>query len=100
MAYYAQIHNITYFILVQIGVGVFEVSPYTLYTCINRLCFDVVQSTGWPGVVAVMGNWFGKKRRGLLLGVWNSHTSVGNILGTVVPAIWAVPGKPWLIVAL
>ena len=54
-----------------------------------------VQSTGWPGVVAVMGNWFGKKRRGLLLGVWNSHTSVGNILGTVVPAIWAVPGRPW-----
>ena len=54
-----------------------------------------MKSTGWPGVVAVMGNWFGKKRRGLLLGVWNSHTSVGNILGTVVPAIWAVPGKPW-----
>ena len=42
-----------------------------------------------------MGNWFGKKRRGLLLGVWNAHTSVGNILGTVVPAIWAVSGKPW-----
>ncbi|CAI8026915.1 Glucose-6-phosphate exchanger SLC37A2, partial [Geodia barretti] len=76
VAYYGKIHNITYFILVQIGVGVFE-------------------STGWPGVVAVMGNWFGKKRRGLLLGVWNSHTSVGNILGTVVPAIWAVPGRPW-----
>ena len=53
------------------------------------------QSTGWPGVVAVMGNWFGKKRRGLLLGVWNAHTSVGNILGTVIPAIWAVPGRPW-----
>jgi hypothetical protein len=76
VAYYAQIHNIAYFILVQIVVGVFE-------------------STGWPGVVAVMGNWFGKKRRGLLLGVWNAHTSVGNILGTAVPAIWAVPGKPW-----
>ena len=56
---------------------------------------SVLQSTGWPGVVAVMGNWFGKKRRGLLLGVWNAHTSVGNILGTAVPAIWAVPGKPW-----
>ena len=54
------------------------------------------QSTGWPGVVAVMGNWFGKKNRGLLMGVWNSHTSVGNILGTAIPSIWARKGKPWL----
>ena len=29
VAYYAKIHNITYFILVQIGVGVFEVSVGT-----------------------------------------------------------------------
>lgn len=27
VAYYAEIHNITYFILVQIGVGMFEVRP-------------------------------------------------------------------------
>ena len=27
VAYYAKIHNITYFILVQIGVGMFEVRP-------------------------------------------------------------------------
>jgi sugar phosphate permease len=53
------------------------------------------QSTGWPGVVAVMGNWFGKKNRGLFLGIWNAHTSVGNILGTAIPSIWAQPGKQW-----
>ena len=29
VAYYGKIHNITYFILVQIGVGVFEVSVGT-----------------------------------------------------------------------
>ena len=28
VAYYAQIHSITYFIIVQIGVGVFEVTMY------------------------------------------------------------------------
>lgn len=48
-------------------------------------------------MVAVMGNWFGKKNRGLLLGVWNAHTSVGNILGTAVPAIWAVRGQAWYV---
>uniref|UniRef100_A0A1X7TVC1 Major facilitator superfamily (MFS) profile domain-containing protein n=1 Tax=Amphimedon queenslandica TaxID=400682 RepID=A0A1X7TVC1_AMPQE len=76
VAYYANVHHLAYFIFVQIFVGIFE-------------------STGWPGVVAVMGNWFGKKNRGLLMGVWNSHTSVGNILGTAVPSIWARKGKPW-----
>jgi sugar phosphate permease len=24
----------------------------------------VVQSTGWPGVVTVIGNWFGRRKRG------------------------------------
>ncbi|GFY99665.1 major facilitator superfamily protein [Actinidia rufa] len=41
-------------------------------------------SIGWPCVVAVVGNWFGKSKRGLIMGVWNSHTSVGNIIGSVV----------------
>ncbi len=35
----------------------------------------------WPTVVAVMGNWFDKSTRGLVMTVWNSHTSVGNIVG-------------------
>lgn len=60
-------HNMTYFVLVQIMAGVF-------------------QSTGWPAVVSVMGNWFGKSKRGLIMGIWNAHTSVGNILGSLLAA--------------
>ncbi len=26
------------------------------------------------------------------MGVWNSHTSVGNILGTIIPSFWSVCG--------
>ena len=26
------------------------------------MCISYSQSTGWPGVVAVMANWFGKGR--------------------------------------
>lgn len=33
-----------------------------------------------------MANWFGKGKRGLVMGVWNAHTSLGNILGTVIAA--------------
>lgn len=59
------IHSLWYFILVQALAG---------------MC----QTTGWPGVVTVVGRWFGKSKRGLIFGIWNSHTSIGNILGSLV----------------
>ncbi|XP_043271416.1 glucose-6-phosphate exchanger SLC37A2 isoform X2 [Venturia canescens] len=61
------IHNLWYFIVIQAIGGIF-------------------QTSGWPGVVTVVGNWFGKGKRGLIFGVWNSHTSLGNILGTLIAA--------------
>ena len=73
MAYFWNIHSYSYFIIMQVMAGLF-------------------QSTGWPSVVAVMGNWFTGKR-GLIMGVWNAHTSTGNILGAVVAA--AVLSPPW-----
>jgi OPA family glycerol-3-phosphate transporter-like MFS transporter 3 len=42
------------------------------------------QSTGWPAVVAVMGNWFSKDGRGLIFGIWAANASVGNILGALM----------------
>ena len=33
-----------------------------------------------------------KLRRGVIMGVWNWHSSVGNLLGNVIPAFWATPG--------
>ncbi|XP_017777420.1 PREDICTED: glucose-6-phosphate exchanger SLC37A2 isoform X2 [Nicrophorus vespilloides] len=59
------IHSMTYFIVVQIFGG-------------------ICQTTGWPGVVTVVGKWFGKGKRGLIFGIWNSHTSIGNILGSLI----------------
>ncbi|XP_020296460.1 glucose-6-phosphate exchanger SLC37A2 isoform X2 [Pseudomyrmex gracilis] len=59
------IHSLWYFVLVQAIGGIF-------------------QTSGWPGVVTVMGNWFGKSKRGLIFGIWNSHTSLGNILGSLI----------------
>ena len=43
-----------------------------------------VSSSGWPGVVTAVANWFGKSKKGLIFGIWNSHTSIGNILGSVI----------------
>ena len=44
----------------------------------------ILQTTGWPAVVTCIGHWFSKSSRGVLFGIWNSHTNVGNILGAIV----------------
>lgn len=51
-----------------------------LYCCL-WIANGLLQSTGWPCVVAVMGNWFGKAGRGVVFGLWSACASVGNILG-------------------
>uniref|UniRef100_A0A8B9E2L8 Glucose-6-phosphate exchanger SLC37A2 n=1 Tax=Anser cygnoides TaxID=8845 RepID=A0A8B9E2L8_ANSCY len=69
LGYFWDIHVLWYFIIVQV-------------------CNGLVQTTGWPSVVACVGNWFGKGKRGLIMGIWNSHTSVGNILGSLIAGVW------------
>merc|ERR1719220_1352614 len=64
-SYVVGIHSLWYLLIVQIITG-------------------CSQATGWPGVVSVMANWFGKGRRGLIMGLWNSHTSLGNIFGSLI----------------
>ncbi|XP_060106572.1 glucose-6-phosphate exchanger SLC37A2 isoform X2 [Heteronotia binoei] len=69
LGYYWQIHYLWYFVIIQV-------------------CNGLVQTTGWPSVVTCVGNWFGKGKRGLIMGIWNSHTSVGNILGSLIAGAW------------
>lgn len=46
--YWLDVHSFYYFLAVQMVAGLF-------------------QSSGWPSVVAVVGNWFGKSKRGTYL---------------------------------
>ncbi|XP_045165659.2 sugar phosphate exchanger 3-like isoform X2 [Mercenaria mercenaria] len=58
---------------------------YNKYLYVTVWIFNgLLQSTGWPTVVAVMGNWFGKSSRGLVLGLWSACASVGNIIGALM----------------
>ncbi|KAF3340233.1 putative glycerol-3-phosphate transporter 1 [Carex littledalei] len=75
-AYWFNIHSFYYFLCMQMLAGLF-------------------QSTGWPSVVAVVGNWFGKSKRGLIMGIWNAHTSVGNISGSLIAAALLRYGWGW-----
>ncbi|KAL5744310.1 hypothetical protein ACOSP7_027170 [Xanthoceras sorbifolium] len=76
VGYWGNVHNFYYFLVVQMLAGLF-------------------QSTGWPSVVAVVGNWFGKKKRGLIMGIWNAHTSIGNITGSLVASALLSYGWGW-----
>ncbi|KAL5569927.1 hypothetical protein UlMin_026502 [Ulmus minor] len=76
VGYWANIHSFYYFLIIQMIAGLF-------------------QSTGWPSVVAVVGNWFGKKKRGLIMGIWNAHTSVGNITGSLLASALLSYGWGW-----
>ncbi|KAL9667329.1 hypothetical protein QQ045_001681 [Rhodiola kirilowii] len=72
----------------------FDVHKLGFFMCVQIVC-GLVQSIGWPCVVAVVGNWFGKSKRGLIMGVWSSHASVGNILGSVVASSVLEFGWGW-----
>ncbi|KAG1360841.1 Major facilitator superfamily [Cocos nucifera] len=74
--YWLNIHSFYYYLVVQMLAGMF-------------------QSTGWPSVVAVVGNWFGKRKRGLIMGIWNAHTSVGNISGSLIASVLLKYGWGW-----
>uniref|UniRef100_A0A0C9RWG8 TSA: Wollemia nobilis Ref_Wollemi_Transcript_8812_3231 transcribed RNA sequence n=1 Tax=Wollemia nobilis TaxID=56998 RepID=A0A0C9RWG8_9CONI len=76
MGYWLNIHNFYFFLCMQMMAGLF-------------------QATGWPSVVAVVGNWFGKRKRGLIMGIWNAHTSVGNICGSLMAASVLQYGWGW-----
>ncbi|KAM6978154.1 glucose-6-phosphate exchanger SLC37A1 isoform 2-T2 [Tautogolabrus adspersus] len=69
LGYIYNIHSLGFYVFVQV-------------------CNGLVQTTGWPSVVTCISNWFGKGRRGLIMGLWNSHTSVGNILGSLIAGYW------------
>lgn len=76
LAYWGHVHWLSYFFIVQILGGLF-------------------QATGWPSVVTIVSNWFGKSKRGLIMGVWNAHTSVGNICGTLMASAMLGYGWGW-----
>lgn len=77
------------------GMGYFwDVHVFEFYLGMQMVA-GLFQATGWPSVVAVIGNWFGKRKRGLIMGVWNAHTSIGNITGSLLAASVLQYGWGW-----
>jgi OPA family glycerol-3-phosphate transporter-like MFS transporter 3 len=60
----------------------------------------LVQSAVWPGIVAIMSNWFDKNSRGKLFGFWSSCDAVGNILGAHFGNLILIFNGSWMEVIL
>ena len=41
----------------------------------------LLQATGWPSTVGIVGNWFEASSRGRVFGAWSSCTNIGDIAG-------------------
>ena len=67
LMYYMGVHSVALFAATDFVAGLF-------------------QATGWPGCVVVMTRWFDRAHMGTVMGVWNAHSSVGNIVGKYVGA--------------
>ncbi|CAG7892459.1 unnamed protein product [Brassica rapa] len=76
LGYWMNVHLLGFYMTIQIVCGLF-------------------QSIGWPCVVSVVANWCGKEKRGLIMGVWNSHTYVGKIVGSFVASSVLDSGWGW-----
>lgn len=68
---------------VMIGLGgIWEIRSVWYYVGFFAIS-GLVQSVGWPSVVAIMANWFSRKGRGFWFGVWAANPNVGNIMGSL-----------------
>ena len=55
------------------------------FACLN----GAGQSTGWSGLVKIMGNWFSGGERGVVMAWWSTNYVLGGFLATTF-ATWAV----------
>ena len=70
-----------------IGLGaLFQIRQLWFYI-LGFVLSGIIQSCGWPLCIALMGNWFPKKGRGLVFGVWSTCVNVGNIFGTLIVSL-------------
>ena len=61
------------------------------FACVNGLG----QSSGWSGLVKMMGSWFAGNRRGIVMAWWSTNYVLGGFLATAF-ATWSVT-QPFLL---
>ena len=80
------------FLISQGFSGNFTVGKY-IYWILFTLN-GVGQSLVFPGISHINSNWFGKGKRGTLMGMWNACIYLGNFYGILLAHITTMPTPP------
>jgi len=52
------------------------------------------QSTGYPGCISIVSNWFSKANNGLVFGLWGTSLNIGDIIGQQIGR-FVIDEKEW-----
>ncbi len=74
----------SYFLLAMGGRT--QIESYSYYYFVFFL-IGLCGASIWPMLIHMMGNWFSKKHRGLIIGAWATCANIGNIIGIQLAAI-------------
>jgi sugar phosphate permease len=66
--------------------GMKQVESYFYFYFVFFL-IGLFSSILWPTMIHMMGNWYSKKNRGLIIGAWATCANIGNIIGIQLAAI-------------
>ncbi|MFN7144858.1 MAG: MFS transporter [Myxococcota bacterium] len=68
---------------VNVGFGLGNSFPVFLSLMVLN---GLAQATGWSGSVATMANWFHRRERGTVMGLWATNFQVGGVLANTFAA--------------
>ena len=80
------------YIVVSIVIMLISTSSMFGWSSIALFCVlfainGLMQSIGWPACSVIFANWFGKRGRGTLIGLFCSSSNTGNIGGAVLTSV-------------
>jgi len=86
------------------GLGLFAIMEG--YFSIKKMGFDIFafmfnglgQSTGYPGCISIISNWYGTQKTGLVFGLWGINLNVGNIIGQQIGRVVVNNQWHWVII--
>ncbi|CDW72436.1 sugar phosphate exchanger 3 [Stylonychia lemnae] len=69
-----------------LGIGGYMNIKFELYYYCVFILIGIFSSPLFPSIIHLLGNWFSKQHRGLVLGLWATCANIGNIIGIQLAA--------------
>jgi len=64
---------------IAVGIGFGFANSYAMFMAFMAIN-GLAQATGWSGTVGTMANWFHRRERGQVMGIWATNFTVGSLV--------------------